>query len=106
MGRLKMVGIWLLCLVAAALSLIWMAGCVVAGGQGARRFMSIAVALDQSANAMLGGSPDETISSRSGRRWPHVARFVNWLFGDPNHCTEAIESDRASAREILERTSN
>jgi len=58
---------------------------------------NILIALDQLANAILLGDPDETISSRAGkqqheRSWAkHLCKFLNWL--DTNHCKESIEHD-------------
>lgn len=59
---------------------------------------AVLIALDQLLNAVLGGYPDETISSRSWR-W-HVAGVRHWpravldcLFGD-SHCKESFESER------------
>ena len=61
------------------------------------------VALDQLANALLAGDPDETISSRTGK-WlslPHdtwkwkvayvLCRALHLL--DKNHCLDSIEED-------------
>ena len=63
---------------------------------------SLLIALDQLVNAVLGGWPDETVSSRawrwdiSGRRaWPR--KFIDGLaliFGDCDHCRESYESER------------
>ena len=63
-------------------------------GKGA---FNVLVALDQLGNTIVGGDPDETISSRAGklngkRLWAtNLCRFLNWL--DPGHCTSAIEPD-------------
>ncbi|MGH6954422.1 MAG: hypothetical protein ACREGL_09585 [Alphaproteobacteria bacterium] len=54
------------------------------------------VAIDQLGNALVGGDPDETISSRagkanaSGRRW---ARALCWLLDriDPGHCADSVD---------------
>lgn len=54
------------------------------------RFRSVALAMDCAGNAALNGDYRETISSRAGRRWPRMARFVNWLFADPSHCSDAV----------------
>lgn len=63
---------------------------------------SVAIALDQLANALAGGWPDETLSSRcwrwrvSGvRSWPcrTLDRVAGWL-GDPDHCRRSWESER------------
>lgn len=53
------------------------------------------IALDQSANVLLGGEPDETISSRAGRnqdvkKWAKIlCKGLNWI--DSGHCAESIE---------------
>ena len=63
---------------------------------------SVLIALDQLVNALCGGWPDETLSSRAWRwhltgvrSWPlrlldSIARF----FGDKDHCRESYESER------------
>ena len=61
---------------------------------------NVLVGLDQLANAVFGGDPDETISSRCGKR-EHSSwicrRLCAWLNKiDPRHCTESIESDEGS----------
>ena len=60
------------------------------------------VACDQLMNTLLGGWPDETLSSRFWR-W-HVAGVRSWpcrcldrlaaLFGDREHCRQSYESER------------
>ena len=60
------------------------------------------VACDQLLNALLGGWPDETLSSRCWR-W-HVAGVRSWpcrcldrlaaRFGDREHCRQSYESER------------
>ena len=59
---------------------------------------SVLIALDQLANAMFMGWPDETVSSRSWRwhvsgvrRWPCMV--LDFIFGQ-NHCRESFESER------------
>jgi len=53
------------------------------------------IAVDQFFNTLLGGLPDETISSRWGRtqRTSRIARWgcvcLGWL--DPGHCPDSIE---------------
>lgn len=56
------------------------------------RALRMEIALDQCGNAALGGSEDETISSRSwlalqrGRPWAKTAvRVIDFFFG-PGHC--------------------
>jgi len=58
---------------------------------------NILISIDQLANTILGGDPDETISSRAGKRqheqvWAkHLCNFLNWL--DTDHCKLSIEKD-------------
>ena len=60
----------------------------------------ILIALDQLANALLGGWPDETLSSRCWRwskdgvrAWPR--RVVDGLFfWEKEHCKSSYESER------------
>jgi hypothetical protein len=63
---------------------------------------AILIALDQLLNALVGGWPDETISSRayrwdvSGvRSWPRrcIDRMAA-LLGDTDHCRESFASER------------
>lgn len=62
-----------------------------------RYIWNILIAVDQLGNAILGGDPDETISSRAGKvqdesRWAKcLCWFLNKL--DTGHCKEAIETD-------------
>lgn len=59
----------------------------------------ILIAVDQLFNTLLGGWPDETLSSRAWRwekdgvrSWPR--RFIDTLFFfDPRHCRESYESE-------------
>ena len=62
---------------------------------------SVLIALDQLLNALIGGWPDETLSSRAHRRRlagkPRLANALDWLFGlfgDENHCQLSFESER------------
>lgn len=64
-------------------------------------FWNILIAIDQLANALLFGDPDETISSRMGK-WSNmngwrkrVACPICWVLHliDPHHCAKSIESD-------------
>lgn len=63
-----------------------------------RYIVNVLLALDQLLNAVLGGYPDETISSRAGKarleqkRWACVlCKFLD-IF-DKDHCLDAIEAD-------------
>jgi len=58
----------------------------------------ILVSLDQTLNTLLGGKPDETISSRAAKaardkkRWGCVlCKLLNYLHKD--HCEKVIELD-------------
>ena len=56
---------------------------------------NILIAVDQVANAVLGGWPDETLSSRCYRlnskpKWRFMEKLVNTLFFfQPDHCHKA-----------------
>ena len=94
--RLQLLGLWLLCQLAAAVASAWMLAAIATGSHRAWR---LAVSYDQLANAAFGGDPDETISSRAGkaartgRRWGCIlCRVLHWF--DRNHCEKSIEHDR------------
>lgn len=67
--------------------------------------MNVLISLDQLGNSILGGDPDETISSRLGRiktKWGGeipstrpVAKVTDWFLDriDKNHSVDAIEHD-------------
>ena len=66
-----------------------------------RYFWNILISLDQFANTVLAGSPDETISSRAGKAmregkaWGCVlCRVLNWFERD--HCVKSIEPDEGA----------
>ena len=59
------------------------------------------IAVDQLINTLLGGWPDETLSSRAyrlaieGTTWPmRCIDAVARLFGDVNHCERSFDSER------------
>lgn len=61
-------------------------------------FWNILISIDQFANTLFGGNPDETISSRAGKaaqrgdKWGCV--LCKWLDKiDKNHCDKNIELD-------------
>lgn len=60
------------------------------------------VALTQMLNALLGGWPDESVSSRAhrckgaSRRWALAARLINaGFFLEADHCAAAYEAERS-----------
>jgi hypothetical protein len=70
-----------------------------------RYFVNLLIAIDQLGNTIIGGDPDETISSRAGKNitvrarerrggWYWLCRALHVL--DPNHCKDAIEHDEGS----------
>jgi hypothetical protein len=73
----------------------------------ARYSANVIIAMDQLGNALWGGSPDETISSRLGRIERHYggrqnipwyrggARVLNWALDkiQKDHCVRAVEED-------------
>jgi len=72
-----------------------------------RYLLNIALGFDQLGNTVLGGSPDETISSHIGRIKRHYGGTIPWSrpFAkitdawlnviDKNHSLDAIEHDEA-----------
>ena len=64
-------------------------------------FWNILIAIDQLANAILAGNPDETISSRCGKKVRDHGRKYKLAYYlcrilhpiDKNHCFDAIEDD-------------
>lgn len=67
--------------------------------------LNLLISIDQLGNAIFGGDPDETISSRIGKLkrfndgvipWSSpVVKFIDWGLDkiDPNHSIDAIEED-------------
>lgn len=63
---------------------------------------AVFIGLDQLINALFGGWPDETISSRAWRwelagvrSWPRrLLDGLALIFGDKNHCRKSFESER------------
>lgn len=100
MIRIRMLFLLALVVVGLIPLLFYMVVLIIAGTDS--RFTKIAIALDRAGNVGLGGRWWETISSRSGRKWPRTAAFVNWLFQDQRHCTDAIASDVAKVLEANE----
>lgn len=63
---------------------------------------AVFIGLDQLINALFGGWPDETISSRAWRwelagvrSWPRrLLDGLALIFGDKDHCRKSYESER------------
>jgi len=58
---------------------------------------NILISIDQLANTVLGGDPDETLSSRMGKK-RETCKLCYWLcrllsMVDPSHCENSIEKD-------------
>lgn len=60
---------------------------------------NLLVATDQWVNTLLGGYPDETLSSHAYRSrqtakfWGLMYNIINRLMGDPNHCYQAYHKE-------------
>jgi len=68
-----------------------------AGEMVGRYLVRLLISVDQLANVIVGGVPDETLSSRCGKR-VDTCRLCYWLCRgldriDPGHCKDAIEPD-------------
>lgn len=94
--RIRMLVLWLACLLGASVSLIWM---LLAALAGSPRALRIAVGFDQTANAAVGGDEDETISARCWRyrgdpKYSVLVQLINLMFFDASHCERAYLSER------------
>lgn len=59
-----------------------------------RYLLNLLLVFDQLLNALCLGDPDETLSSRAGKKHPRVARVINQFFWwDPRHCERVREND-------------
>lgn|GEM_PF-3554514 len=56
---------------------------------------NLGIALSQLANVMAMGDPDETLSSRVGKRHPWAARIVDAMLG-LGHSASSIEADEGA----------
>lgn len=57
---------------------------------------NVGIGLDQFVNAIVGGDPDETLSSRMGKSAAKGHRWWGWVHDAldyfwPNHCKKAID---------------
>jgi hypothetical protein len=58
-----------------------------------------ALAEDQAWNALLAGEADESISARCHRcKWVRREKFINWLFGDDQHCHKAYLAEELKSQ--------
>lgn len=95
-ARLIAIALWFVASLAALASIL--GGLVVAIVAPRSRFArNLLVAHDQAGNALLGGDPDETISSVLGKR-TSTCRMCRWIChllngAESDHCTKSIEPD-------------
>jgi hypothetical protein len=65
-----------------------------------RWFFNVLIAIDQLINTLVGGEPDETLSSAAfrmheqGKFWGWTMHLINGLFFDSAHCANAYLSER------------
>ena len=70
-------------------------------------FWNVLVSVDQLGNTLLGGDPDETLSSRMGKDIKankcKICRLVCFLLGkiQTDHCNRSIEPDEG-ARQVTD----
>lgn len=63
-------------------------------------FRNVLLGVDQLANTLLGGSPDETLSARAWRLrgtsagWARAQRIIDAVFMDPKHCEDSYTSEK------------
>jgi len=91
-----LLGIWVLCQLAALIGAAWMFAAILAGSH---RAWNIAIAYDELGSASTGGNPDETISSRAakarakGKHWGCIlCRLLDRIQAD--HCKNSLQLDR------------
>lgn len=59
-----------------------------------RYLFNLLLCLTQTLNAILGGDPDESLSSRCAKKHPWAAAVIDRLFWfDPRHCSTSLEKD-------------
>ena len=63
-----------------------------------RYLRNVLVSVDQLANTLLAGYPDETLSARSWRcqykrRWAIMVKVINFLAHNPHHCELAFTKE-------------
>lgn len=55
---------------------------------------NLLIAIDQLANALIGGSCDETLSARAERQRLFIRHVINAIFFDRNHCFDSYHAER------------
>lgn len=95
MTRLKLLALWFVCTLAMPFLCIAMLVQALVGSE--KRAKSMAVAQDECGNALFGGPPQQTISSRTGdglifgSRWAKIAApFIDFFFG-AGHCLANVD---------------
>lgn len=63
-----------------------------------RYFRNVLISIDQLANTLLAGYPDETLSARSWRcrdkkRWFILMKVINFIANDSRHCEQAFTKE-------------
>lgn len=77
------------------------------GGVVKLYFYNLLIGVDQFANVLLGGAPDQTISYRAHKHREHWAgamavRFIDWLFSwyEDGHCQKSYEAGDRHTEEV------
>lgn len=97
MTRIALIGLWLLCMICAVVSLIWSLSAIVFGPG---RAWKIFLGYDQLGNGTFGNDEGETISSMATkaayrrRTWWAVALCRLLEVVDPGHCGRSLVLDR------------
>lgn len=91
--RCRAVVLWVAC--TPALPILWAMQLLQALFGSPKRSIKMAIAQDGCGNALFGGDPDVSISTRTGRAlldgkpWAEfVAPIIDWFFGK-NHCRDS-----------------
>jgi len=94
--------IWLWLVLVLFVALIALSAGLNIRKRGLRRYVfNLLIGVDQFFNAVLGGAPDETISSRCGRGcgrywyWTLLGKILNVI--DPGHIQDAMANEEADA---------
>lgn len=76
-------------------------------------FLAFTIGANQFVNALMGGHPDETVSSRLGRAREHGGKFskgacvalerIDWRRDKQDHCARAIVEHQKRLQDAQER---